>query len=465
MIRDIIQIIITPRALEPKQLRAIVDLLESDGHHCSTSKRLDGIQAALHDQRSKLLLLGATGGELPALVKILRAGRRDIPAVPHLVYLKQVSPDNPELLVANFDDFMFEPLNLNDLRLRVHRLVRQFAVALDQLETARQEVDSHFGMRKFIGKAPSFLAVIEKILRLASCAATVLITGETGTGKEMCARAMHYLSARAGGPFIPVNCSALPDHLFENELFGHVKGAFTDASSTEKGLVAEAEGGTLVLDEVDSLSPSAQAKLLRFLQNGEYRPLGSSKSMRAYVRIIAASNIDLTKQVEQKLFREDLYYRLNVLSLSIPPLRERISDIPHLASHFLRQYASQYGRKLPALSAGTMQKLMDYGWPGNVRELEGVIHRAVVLSASSMIHPQDIDIPSRFQREADETSSLREAKSRAITQFERAYLTNLLTAHRGNITRAAQAAGKERRAFQRLVRKYGLERHAFRSVT
>jgi DNA-binding NtrC family response regulator len=314
-----------------------------------------------------------------------------------------------------------------------------------------------------VGESACFLRVIEKISPLARSEATVLILGETGTGKELFARAIHYHSPRKGKPFIPVNCGALPDHLVENELFGHTKGAFTDASSAEKGLLAEAEGGTLFLDEIDTLSASAQVKLLRFLQDREYRPLGSAKSRIADVRIIAATNADLRQQVQAKRFREDLYYRLKILSLSLPPLRERVEDIPLLATHFLTRYGSQYGQGSVRLSSGALQKLRAYPWPGNVRELEGVIQQAVILASSSTLRPDDLDLPSPYPSRVSEGDSFREAKTQAIGQFERAYLIDLLATHEGNVTRAAKSAGKERRAFQRLLQKYDLNRCAFQT--
>ena len=272
----------------------------------------------------------------------------------------------------------------------------------------------------------------------------------------------NYHSNRKDKPFIPVNCGALPDHLFENELFGHAKGAYTDASTAEKGLVAEAEGGTLFLDEIDALSLSAQVKLLRFLQDQEYRPLGSSKTRTANVRIICASNADLRQLCQNKEFREDLYYRLNVLSLTVPPLRERPDDIYLLANHFLNVYRKQRHLEVLRFSLDALQKLLVYDWPGNVRELEGIIHRSVILSSPPIIQSADIDLPSQFQAGSFENRSFRIAKSLAIEQFERAYLTHLLSTHRGNISRAAKAVGKDRRVLQRLLRKYDLDRHAFR---
>jgi DNA-binding NtrC family response regulator len=258
-----------------------------------------------------------------------------------------------------------------------------------------------------------------------------------------------------------VNCGALPDLLFENELFGHTRGAFTNAFSQQQGLVAEAQGGTLFLDEIDTLSASAQIKLLRFLQDRQYRPLGSARSLVADVRIIAATNVDLTMNVEGRRFREDLFYRLNVLSLSIPPLRERIEDIPRLVAHFADQYGDKNGRRTISVSFQAIQKLMSYSWPGNVRELEGVIQRATVLVSSTVLEPDDFDLPMSYRKQDTDGGSLRQAKACAVREFERSYLTKLLAAAKGNITHASKAAGKDRRTLQRLLHKYGLERQAF----
>jgi DNA-binding NtrC family response regulator len=372
--------------------------------------------------------------------------------------------DNPrevfQSLLNSAGDFLSCPFSETDIALRIKRLLHRKKATATSLQARAIKEKLH--LESLVGESECFLRVVERLPPLAHSDATVVISGETGTGKELFARATHYHSPRQGKPFIPVNCGALPDHLFENELFGHAKGAFTDAASAEKGLIAEAEGGTLFLDEIDSLSPSAQVKLLRFLQNGEYRPLGCSKSMIADVRIIAATNTDLRQRVALKLFREDLYYRLNALSLSIPPLRERLSDLSLLGSHFLALYSKQYSREPSGLSPCALKKLMHYSWPGNVRELEGVIQRATILTSSSIIRAEDIDLPLPFEEERPE-SDFREAKSRAIEQFERGYLTSLLTVCQGNITRAAKSAGKERRSFQRLLRKYGLDRQSFQA--
>lgn len=366
-------------------------------------------------------------------------------------------------VLKGLDDFLTCPYKKVDLFLRIRRLLE-----LSQMPTAATraaEIRSQFRLEDLVGESKQFHQAIGKIPLLAQSDTTILITGETGTGKELVARAVHYQSARHGKPFIPVNCGALPDNLFENELFGHIKGAFTDASSTASGLVAEAEGGTMLLDEVDTLSASAQVKLMRFLQDREYRPLGSPRSVIADVRIVAASNVDLWHQVQQKRVREDLFYRLNVLSIHLPPLRDRIEDIPLLAAHFLAQYASQYDRGPLRLSPGALQRILAYPWPGNVRELEGVIERAVILTSDSVLQPENIDLIDLVKSKVSEIGSFRDAKAQTIEQFERSYLTNLLSVHRGNITWAAKQAGKDRRGFQRLLRKYSLECTVFQKLT
>jgi two-component system response regulator AtoC len=327
------------------------------------------------------------------------------------------------------------------------------------LDIGETKGDLHFD--SLVGRSQSFLKAVEKVLPLALSRATVLVSGETGTGKELFARAIHYQSPRCGKPFIPVNCGALPDHLFENELFGHVKGAFTDASSAENGLIVEAEGGTLFLDEVDALNHAGQIKLLRFLQDGEYRPVGSARAVIADVRVIAATNTDLIGRVESRLFRDDLYYRLNFLALVIPPLRERIEDVVPLTAHFLDRYARQNGQAARVFSSEALEKLMAYSWPGNIRELESIITRSLTFSHAEILGPGDIELPSVHNEVVSRARSLRDAKCKTVQAFERGYLAKLLAEYQGNVTHAAKAAGKERRTFQRLLRKHNLSRHSF----
>ncbi|MBU6402239.1 MAG: sigma-54 dependent transcriptional regulator [Verrucomicrobia bacterium] len=303
-----------------------------------------------------------------------------------------------------------------------------------------------------LGESPVFVHAIRQIPKLARCDASVFILGETGTGKEMCARAIHHLGSRAEHPFIPVNCGAIPAELVENELFGHAAGAFTGASSAVAGLIQDAEGGTLFLDEIDSLPLPTQVKFLRFLQDQEYRPLGARKSCQANLRIIAASNTDLEAMVRAGRFRADLFYRLSILPLKLPPLRERQEDIPLLARHFVVKHAQAFSLPVKELSQPAMERLMAYGWPGNVRELENIVTRAMLLSEQPRITGQDICLPDPVVERGEMT--FKALKAQAVAAFETGCIRRLLALNNGNISRAARAAGKNRRAFWQLMRKH-----------
>lgn len=322
-----------------------------------------------------------------------------------------------------------------------------------------------------IGTSQCFLEVKGKIPLLGKSKSTVLISGETGTGKELFARALHYSGERRGKPFVPVNCAALPDHLVENELFGHSKGAFTGALVEKHGLFHEADGGTLFLDEINSLNIAAQSKLLRVLQDQEFRPLGSTKSRAVDVKIVVATNTDLRYLVEARQFREDLFYRLNVLAVVLPPLRDRKEDIPELARHFVKRSAKEFAKGAVLLSPDAIKKMVNYAWPGNVRELQSVMHRAVAMAMGDALQAQDLDLPDLEPLGLAETvvsegmvtnqGGFQAMKAKVIDEFERAYLCQILSAHQGNISQAARAAKKERRAFQRLLHTHGLDRHTF----
>lgn len=432
--------------------------MEAEGYHCVVSEGFADLRACLTNPRIKLLLLGVTESSLPDLANEIQADRGGLHEVPVVVYLKHHAPRIEEnLLLPEIDDFLLEDLSPRVLLLRIRRLAERYRIKHEELEQSRMKLISHFGMQQFIGAAPTFLATIEKIPRIADCDAAVLITGDTGTGKEMCARAIHYLSPRAGSPFIPINCGSIPADLFENEMFGHEPGAFTDARRSRKGLIAEAEGGTLFLDEVDSLPPSAQVKLLRFLQDRQYKPLGASHYRQANTRLMAASNQQLMDKVREGNFREDLYYRLKVVSLTLPALRERQEDVIPLALHFLRVSAQEYGRRVIRFSPDVEQKLLLYHWPGNVRELENVIRQSVVLSDGPTIRAGDIQLPPDQLAQATSINEpLKIAKARMIEAFERNYLKEMLAACDGNISKAARLAQKDRRTFFELLKRYGL---------
>ena len=316
---------------------------------------------------------------------------------------------------------------------------------------------NEFATKYLIGQNTLFLKEVEKIPIVARCDSSVLVHGQTGTGKEVCVRAIHYLSHRASKPFVAVNCGAIPPDLAENELFGHKYGAFTGASHEKPGLIHEAEGGSLFLDEVDCLPQATQVKLLRFLQEKTYRPLGSTRECKANVRVVAAMNMDPEESVKLGRLRKDLFYRLNVISIELPPLRSRLDDIPLLANHFLKKHATQHGKRV-RLTPGALKTLKSYDWPGNVRELEHVIERAVIFARGEVID----ELPQFDADAASELLPFKEAKQKVVEDFERRYISDLLTIHNGNISRAALAAKKHRRAFLHLIQKYGIESRKFR---
>jgi DNA-binding NtrC family response regulator len=383
-----------------------------------------------------------------ALLTALRAKDPDLPLLP---VLRAADLDERSgLLLSWVTDFLVTPLREAEVRARVSRLLSaggSFEHRDDGQATGRHTLEN------LVGEAPAFVTVKRLLPLMARSDAPVLITGETGTGKELCARALHYLSARAGAPFLPVNCGAIPTELFESELFGHVKGAFTGAWASQPGFIAEAEGGTLFLDEVEALSPSCQVKLLRFLEDHTYRALGSARSRRADVWILAATNVALPQMVREGTFRADLFYRLGVLNVDLPPLRDRRDDIPRLVAHLWARHSGGDSRRF---SARALETLCSYDWPGNVRELENVIRQVAALTQTETIQPEDLPIRPALGPKDLGGTSLKQAKAMAIAQFEKAYLSDLIKAHHGNLTRAARAAQKERRAFGRLVKKYRL---------
>lgn len=354
------------------------------------------------------------------------------------------------LLDLGIADYCLAPISPDDL---VPRLLRWQSPAPNHSLTVA-ELTQKLGLRHFIGESPVFLQAIQHLPRLAKCPASVLITGETGTGKEMFARAIHHLGARSKAPFIAVNCGAIPPELVENEMFGHAAGAFTGASSSMGGLVREAEGGTLFLDEVDSLPLTVQVKLLRLLQEKEYRPLGAQKLAHSDLRVIAASGTDLEAAVASGRFRADLFYRLNVLPLRLPSLRERREDIPVLARHFIEKFSRELAMPRKYLSRSALEKLRVHQWPGNVRELENVIERAMVLSDGACINAENIILAKSAPGHDDD--SFKALKAKVIANFETDYLRRLLADCDGNVTKAAQVAKKNRRAFWQLLRKYGI---------
>ncbi len=392
-----------------------------------------------------------------SLLNVLRHACANEQTRPMMLVAEPHALDNVDSAVlSDVEELCLIPFEAAEFGLRLRRLLQ---ASPPKPEPELRALKERLGLQSLIGESQDFARVVQRLPLLAKSDATLLIRGETGTGKEVIARALHYLSPRSRGPFVPVNCGAIPSDLVENELFGHESGAFTNAISRRQGLVRDAEGGTLFLDEVDSLPLAAQVKVLRLLQEREYRPLGGRRVVQADTRILASSNAPLEEQLESGRFRRDLYYRLNVLAVDLPPLRERGLDALLLAEHFLKSLASRYNRPKLRLTPLARRHLLHRTWPGNVRELENAIERAVVLcrddavSADSLQEGRD----GNNQKHLD----FRQAKAEVIERFERDYIKRLLTLHGGNISHAARTAGKNRRAFFELIRKYQIRPGSF----
>jgi len=396
----------------------------------------------------------AAGGERAlAFFRWLREASLPIPVL--AVLPEAADPEHLQMLATTVDDFLFSPLNEEELNLRLSRMLQRQVPELQLVERTLRE---RMGLAQLVGCHPAFLRATEEVRLFAGSKAPTIISGETGTGKELFAHAIHSLSDRAKGPFIPVDCGTLPEQLAENELFGHRRGAFTDAHTDQKGLAGMAEGGTLFLDEIDSLSLAVQSKLLRFLQESTYRSLGSDRFMPADVRIIAATNRSIEECVREGRFRSDLYFRLSVLRLHLPALRNRRGDVSLLARHFVENECTARNCPKKILSPASLRKLEAHHWPGNVRELANAMQRAIVCCSGRIILPAHISLAGQgVESELPEKSTnLRAAKQTLVAGFERAYIEELLAKHGGNVTRAAREAGKERRAFGRLMQKYDI---------
>ncbi|MBI5542303.1 MAG: sigma-54-dependent Fis family transcriptional regulator [Deltaproteobacteria bacterium] len=362
-------------------------------------------------------------------------------------------------------DYLTKPFeNIDDVVLTVQKAFERKAL-LDRNRQLEGMLDVRDRFEGLIGQGPKMQAVFRLIEGVAYSSATVLVMGESGTGKELAARALHYKSPRRDKPFVAVNCSALTETLLESELFGHVRGAFTGAVVNKKGLFEAADGGTLFLDEIGDIPPSTQVRLLRALQEGEIKRVGSNDTIKVDVRVIAATNRDLGKLMAENKFREDLYYRLNVIAIHLPPLRERPEDIPLLVHHFLTKYGAKTGKQLSRVEPSAMEALTTHRWSGNVRELENVVERAVVLAQGDLLCAADLPPGFGAGRSAAEvgTATLAhlpyaQAKKLALRAFERRYLSAVLSRCSGNISSAARAAGVDRSNFRRLLKQYEVER-------
>lgn len=380
--------------------------------------------------------------------------------------LKKTKPEVPVILITAFGSietaveamkrgafhYVVKPFKLSEMSVNIERALEHRALRREN-RVLRQEVKGSWALGNVIGKSSGMRSVFDLVDRVSQATANVLITGESGTGKEMIARAIHDRGPRASAPFIAINCTAIPETLLESELFGHARGSFTGAVQRKKGLFEEAEGGTLFLDEIGDMDISLQSKLLRVIQEKKIRAVGENASRDINVRIIAATHKDLKAAIQDGRFREDLYYRLSVIPIMVPPLRHRREDIPLLAEHFLKKYAAANASQARSFSAKAMAKLMSLKWEGNVRELENVIERVVVLCSSSLI--EDADIPSPETQNPEQFFVTASSDFPTMEQLEKRYIELVLNKTGGRKDKAAQILGMNRRTLYRKEREYG----------
>ena len=358
-------------------------------------------------------------------------------------------------------DYLTKPFDPDDAALVVARALERKRLRA-QTRSLRRELEGVYSFHNLVGKSAPMKDVYHLLEQASKLDITVLLNGETGTGKELAARAIHYHSARKERRFVPVNCGALPSELVESELFGHAKGSFTGAAATKEGLFEEAEGGTIFLDEVGELPLATQVKLNRALQEREIRRVGENRAVRIDVRVITATHRDLKAEVAAGRFREDLYYRLNVFPIVLPPLRDRREDVPLLAMHFVEKHASALRKDVTGFEADALRVLTGYPWPGNVRELENAVERAVAVANASKIELRDLPADVKGTQEGAIPGEVlakmpyREAVDLARDRVSRDYLTVLMREHEGNVTHAAQRAGMERESLHRLLKRYGI---------
>jgi DNA-binding NtrC family response regulator len=352
-------------------------------------------------------------------------------------------------------DYITKPFEIDQLLIAVERALKE-RLLRHEVDRLREEVAERYRFQNIIGRSPQMQEVFDLIRRVADSPVSVLITGESGTGKELVARALHFNSQRSNHPFMAVNCAAIPGELLESELFGYRKGAFTDAQQDRTGLIVEADGGTVFLDEVAELSPQLQAKLLRVLQEREVKPLGSARSVPIDVRFVSATNRLLDQLLKTGEFREDLYYRLNVVQIAIPPLRDRQEDILPLVSHLLHQAARRAAKDINGIAPQAAKALLAYKWPGNVRELENVIERAVALSQTPQIERCDLP-PALLERRSTDVLSAAAAQNMTVADLEREYILQVLEEEEWNKSRAAQRLGLDRKTLYRKLEEYRRE--------
>lgn len=345
--------------------------------------------------------------------------------------------------------YITKPFNNEELSILIKNALEKQKLT-QEIEQLRSKLDEQHNFKNIITQNKKMQEIFERVLKISQTDCTVSIYGESGTGKEMIARAIHHNSNRVKGPFVATNCGAIPEGLLENELFGHIRGAYTDAHESKDGLFTRAEGGTVFLDEISNTSPTLQVKLLRVLQEREIKPVGGSKNIKVNVRVIAASNTDLQKAVQEGVFREDLFYRIHVVPIYLPPLRERKDDIPLLATYFMTEFCKALKKDILEFTPAALQRMALYDWPGNIRELKNKVEHATIMSNKNIITPEDLFTNAETPKST--FNSFKDAKER----FEHEYVENLLKISKGNVTKASKMANRNRAEIYKLIKKYNI---------
>ncbi len=393
-------------------------------------------------------MLDISGIEALEQIKIIN------PAIPVIIMTAYASVETAvTALKKGAYDYLTKPLDFDELKIVISRATEHNRLKKEN-EYLKVRLGEQFDRQNLIGQSPSMIKLLDTVAQVAATEATILITGESGTGKEVIANAIHYNSFRKDAPFIKINCAALTETLLESELFGHEKGAFTGADRRREGKFRQAEGGSLFLDEVSEMSPSMQVKLLRVIQERELTRVGGAEVIKVNVRLIAASNKDLKKEMDNGRFREDLFYRLNVVGLNVPPLRERKEDIPILAQHFLQQFGAQNSKKIKGFTPQAMEKLLKYSWPGNIRELMNAIERAVVLSGNEYLDAEELALMTADNSRDVKSLENKLSENLQLEEVEKRTIIDALAAARGNKSEAARRLGITRKTLRKKLEKY-----------
>ena len=435
---------------DPVTIDLLHEVLSKEGHEVSTALSGEDAIAQGMDHFFDIVITDVRMGEKDGM-EVLRFFRKNAPDTTVIMITAFGSIETAiEAIREGAYDYISKPFKLDEIKFTIQRALEQRRLVQENKHYRRELLDK-YQFKNVIGRTPQMFQVYKTIAKVAHTKSTVLLCGERGTGKELIARSIHYNSQRNNRTFIPVDCASLVETLIESELFGHVRGAFTGASSAKKGLFEEAEGGTLFLDEVGNLNLSMQSKLLRFLQEHEIKRVGGTESIKVDVRIIAATNQPLEPLIKSGKFREDLFDRLNVVTITLPPLRERKEDIPFLANHFLQKFSEENHKDISHLSPEALEILNRYSWPGNVRELEHTVERAVIFSIHPMILPEDL--PKKLFEESKAPEILIPEKPLSLRELEKRYALKVLQETGGNKKKASEILGIDRVTLYRILEK------------